>query len=615
MLAHGHPGQVAESVELITGADPDAWVVLHYDANSPPAEYGALTARLAANERAVLVDDRVRCSWGKFELVEAALNGLRAMRERGISPDYVYLISGSCLPIRPLAELNRFLDEHAGTEFIEVQDEKWVTGGLRLERFRYYFPFGFQQNRTLFDYSVKLQRRMRVNRRFFGGLQPRFGSQWWCLTWQTCQAILDYVIRNPGVIQYFRMTWIPDESFFQTLVHHLATPELIADKTLTLYKFGATGKPVVFFDDHESWLFSQNFFFARKVSSEAIQVKQKAAEIARAPDRGKPTRGIGRVTPFYDAAIWLRATQEPPGQLYRADQGRDRYPGALGRNRKPYIVLFGPTVATDVAAEALRRYGLQIFGRLFHPERVDLGRETLPGLGPDDRLVRDYDPSLYLVRVLARSQNCPVYQQTIWDNPKAAYLAHDDPNCLFVACLPRTDVLGTPHRWGDQEWQLYFSLALSDADERATELDSAWGDIVEAVGDHRLFGYQQNDTQWGELLAWARNKGLVGEAKENLLVLPWGGGASSRVNAVKLWESVQKRWKHGDQFPAGAMEAAITALSEFGLEEAMPKGPSAARSRRSEFLAISRLPPGGQRPPVQAEDARAEVGRLRNAVP
>lgn len=621
MLAHEPSAQVAYHVDLITTADPAARVFVHYDRKVSEAERQSLAERLAGNERARLIADRVRCDWGMFGLVQAALSGLREIAKEESAPDYVYLISGSCLPIRPLSELNRYLKEHYGTEFIQAQNERWITGGLTTERFRYYFPVCWQKNRGVFDKLVQVQRRIGVNRTFPKKLKPRFGSQWWCLTWTTCQAILNFIDANPDVLRFFRLTWIPDECFFQTLVHHVAGSGRIANKTLTMYRFGATGKPLVFFDDHEAWLFSQNFFFARKISPEAVRLKQRISKVSRALDRGRPMRAIGRITPFYDAAIWLRAKRERPGQMFRSSQRRFSYPGALARNENPYIILFGPHVATRVAADALRHKGVHAFGRLFDPKRVDLGpyADDVQGLAAGDVAIRDFDPSLYLARTLARSARCPAFEQTMWDHAAAAYLAHDDPNCLFVACLPRPDLLGRASQWDEERWKFFLSLCLLDADSPTVEFAAAWSELIDAVGDDRLSEYEVNNDQpqWEEILAWARNKGLVQDWKPNFMILPWGGGTTARATAIEAWQSVQERWEPASEVPPGAIESAVSALSELGMEEAVATAPRVHRANISRLMQKVGFPRVRRGPraiaSAYASEHGADVVRMKNA--
>jgi hypothetical protein len=94
------------------------------------------------------------------------------------------------------------------------------------------------------------------------GITPHLGSQWWCLTRQTLTAILEDP-RRPELDRYFRYVWIPDESYYQTLVRNYGRK--IESRSLTLSKFDFQGKPHVFYDDHLQLLRRSDCFVARKV--------------------------------------------------------------------------------------------------------------------------------------------------------------------------------------------------------------------------------------------------------------------------------------------------------------------------------------------------------------
>lgn len=534
MLAHEQPQHVAEHAGIITSADPAATLMIHYDASVAESRFKELSELVAPLPRVTLVEKRARCGWGEFGLVEGVLFALREIAGQGLNPDYVYLISGSCLPIRPLAELNQFLSDQAGTDYIQSQDASWIKGGLKHERYRFYFPVSFKKRRKLFDLLVKLQRRLRVRRRIPGRLEPRFGSQWWCLTWATCRRILDYLDRNPRFERFFRSTWIPDECFFQTLAYHLSEGS-IRDTSLTLHQFTDKGKPILFYDDHEDWVFAQNFFFARKISPEATRLKQRIRSVAADPPGPVRTQNIGRSIPFYEAALWLRARRERPGQLFRADQRRGSYPGAIARGTRPYVVLFGPPSTTRIAARAFRREGCTVFGRLFHPDRVslhDYGAEA-PGLRADDVAIRDFCPSLYLARVIDRASGVPVFEQSIVDNPTAAYLAYDDPNCLFIGCLPRPEMIGRVQDWGDEHWRFLTALYLVEIESAH---DPAWAELIETIGDRALWDFEfqrilESDPH-RDVISWLRNKGFADLEKPNFLLLPSSIGERARVGTL-----------------------------------------------------------------------------------
>jgi hypothetical protein len=78
-------------------------------------------------------------------------------------------------------------------------------------------------------------------------------------------------------MRFFRTTWIPDETFFQTLVRHLCPTE-IRSRTLTFLMFTDYGMPVTFYNDHyDLLLISQDYLFARKISPEARVLEEKLA--------------------------------------------------------------------------------------------------------------------------------------------------------------------------------------------------------------------------------------------------------------------------------------------------------------------------------------------------
>jgi len=76
-------------------------------------------------------------------------------------------------------------------------------------------------------------------------------------------------------MRFFRTTWIPDETFFQTIVRHLVPREEIKSRTLTFLMFTDYGMPVTFYNDHYDMLLAQDGLFARKISPEAKALKER----------------------------------------------------------------------------------------------------------------------------------------------------------------------------------------------------------------------------------------------------------------------------------------------------------------------------------------------------
>lgn len=80
-------------------------------------------------------------------------------------------------------------------------------------------------------------------------------------------------------MRFFSTTWIPDETFFQTLVRHLVSENEIECRTLTFLMFSDYGMPVTFYNDHFDLLLSQDFLFARKISPEALELKERLGSL------------------------------------------------------------------------------------------------------------------------------------------------------------------------------------------------------------------------------------------------------------------------------------------------------------------------------------------------
>lgn len=284
ILAHNHPDAVRRLVETLSGERN--LVVIHFD-RSAPADQQAEVRKLEQSYPGRLkVVSRVHCVWGEWSLVEAVLVALQEFRRMGDSPDYIHLMSGADFPIRPIADFEEFLIRNPDQDFIECCDitqRRWVKGGLSLERFRFYFPVNFRTSRKTFDRLVRWHRKLKIRRRIPLGMTPHMGSQWWTLRWQSCERILDFLQENPKVVRYFRSTWIPDETFFQTVLAHLVPKHEIADLQLMLHHLTATGRPYVFYSDHLPLLSEMPHFFVRKVAPSTLGGLEELVANRRSP--------------------------------------------------------------------------------------------------------------------------------------------------------------------------------------------------------------------------------------------------------------------------------------------------------------------------------------------
>ncbi|SDE66927.1 beta-1,6-N-acetylglucosaminyltransferase [Limimaricola pyoseonensis] len=387
LLAHDNLGRAAQAARI--WAEAGCPVVVHLDRRVPTSGMLRLQADLSDLSDRVLFCRRHRCDWGGWGIVAATLEAAATLLLRWPAIGHAYLVSGACLPLRPVAELQAFLAARPGLDFIEsaaVADVPWAQDGLSEERFTLRFPFSWKRQRRLFDAHVALQRRLGLRRSLPEGLEPHLGAQWWCLSGRTLRAILADP-RRPEFDRYFRRVWIPDESYFQTLARrHSVTLE---SRSLTLARFDAQGKPHILYDDHAPALAASGCFVARKIWPGA----ERLYAAARAGQRLAP--GPEPIEPAF-AAARLRRTRGRPGL---AMQGRLPRPGwEYGASPGPWTVLQGfDELWEGWEAWFTRATGAELHGRLFAPGRVEFagGAALWRGALPASPAWRDHDPERF----------------------------------------------------------------------------------------------------------------------------------------------------------------------------------------------------------------------------
>ena len=155
-------------------------------------------------------------------------------------------------------------------ESFDYFESDWIKTGMKEERLIYRHFFNERTQPKRFYAAFEAQKRLRLTREIPHDIQVQIGSQWWCLRRRTVEWIIDFTRRRRDVMRFFRTTWIPDETFFQTLVRHLVPESEIETRTLTFLMFTDYGMPVTFYNDHYDLLLSQDYLFARKISPEAL---------------------------------------------------------------------------------------------------------------------------------------------------------------------------------------------------------------------------------------------------------------------------------------------------------------------------------------------------------
>jgi hypothetical protein len=332
-------------------------------------------------------------------LVAASQEAATLLLEEFPEVQHVFLASGACLPLRPIAELQHYLDARPDTDFIEsatTADVPWTVGGLDRERFTLRFPFAWKKHRRLFDAFVKLQQAVGYKRRIPEGVVPHMGSQWWCLTRQT----LDAILRDPNRAtydDYFRKVWIPDESYYQTLAR--LHSRKIESRSLTLVKFDFQGKPHIFFDDHVELLQRSKCFVARKIWRDA-SVLFNTFPASEDPLRQTQEPNSGTVDRVFAQAVDRRTLGRQGLFMQSRFPSIDRQTSIAAA---PYAVLQGfDDIFPDFQSWLTQQTGAVVHGHLFAKDRAHFADEgeVYRGCMSDNARLRDYNGKVFLSNLI-----------------------------------------------------------------------------------------------------------------------------------------------------------------------------------------------------------------------
>ena len=279
LLCHKDPDAIIKQAGRLTAAGD--FMAIHFDARAKPELFAQIHDALIDNPNVTFAKKRIKCGWGAWSLVQATLLAVEAAVDAFPRATHFYMLSGDCMPIKSATYVHQFLD-NADADYIESYDyfeSDWIKTGWKEERLIYRHFFNERTQKKRFYGAFNIQKKLGLTREIPADMQIMIGSQWWCLRRRTIEWILDFTREHKDVMRFFRTTWIPDETFFQTLVRHVVPENEIETRTLTFLIFSDYGMPTTFYNDHYDLLLSQDFLFARKISPEASELKRRLGKL------------------------------------------------------------------------------------------------------------------------------------------------------------------------------------------------------------------------------------------------------------------------------------------------------------------------------------------------
>lgn len=213
ILAHKNPEQINKLIDLLNS--PGAHFFIHLDKKTKLSAFNSIVQK----ENIHFISNRIRTDWGTYSLIQATFNSIQEILGKGIF-DYINFLSGQDLPLKTGKQIEDFLSENKGNQYItskpyEPTDIWWKKNEPRL------LSYNFQNWKIPGKYKLQnIANFLLPKRKIPENITITGNSQWFCITGDCAQHIINTMIENKNLIRYFKYVWGADEFIFSTIVYN-----------------------------------------------------------------------------------------------------------------------------------------------------------------------------------------------------------------------------------------------------------------------------------------------------------------------------------------------------------------------------------------------------------
>ena len=284
--SHKNPQQVYRLVRTIKMASPGAIVVVNHDYTCSSLNEN----QLKQFSDVYLIKDRKGRIWAHFSILDPYFDTIDYLIENQIDFDWLVYLSGQDYPTQPLERVEHFL---ATTEYdgFMVYAEATSQRGYELvanpvERYLYQYYWPPQWSHAFlraFPYKVlmRIQRFLPIKGWYIDGFPIGvkasktpfnqdficYGSYMWNTLSRSCVEYLYNFMRdnrNDFIINYYKNTVIPDESFVATVLLNSKQFNFCNDNKRYIQFLGRDAHPRILTEADFTTLTRENYHFARK---------------------------------------------------------------------------------------------------------------------------------------------------------------------------------------------------------------------------------------------------------------------------------------------------------------------------------------------------------------
>lgn len=264
ILSHNKLDQLLRLIKTLRAGSPESAILLHHDAKSALPDMGKL------NEigGVYLVEPRVPVQWGDVSQLDALLGCITYAIQK-LDFSWIAVISGQDYPLRHLAVIEAELRDTSYDAFVKATPV--ATGPYRTRYYLRYYPMPGFHYAYLFPrplLSAMAWLRCEFNRRqsllrIEGGsrgtarrlgiraLSQPFsddfvcykGSDWFTLSRRAVEYLISSSQNRPEVLEHYRRTFIPSESYYQTVLCNAKELKICDDHRHFIVWEAATSHP------------------------------------------------------------------------------------------------------------------------------------------------------------------------------------------------------------------------------------------------------------------------------------------------------------------------------------------------------------------------------------
>jgi hypothetical protein len=255
IIAHHNPQMLERLVRRLKHTDADIFIQLDKKTDIVGFRY------IEDNGYATFVSNRVNITPGCYSFVQATINGINEILKNGENYSHINLLSSQDYPLKPVVEIHNFLFANADKTFMHTFQipGEWKEGLERLNRY------------SLCDLDLPLRSGLESitntllpKRKMPYQLTPYGRSQWFTITPQCAEYVINCLLQKPALKQFFKYTKGVDEIFFQTILMNSGLNKTIVNNNLRYIELDSLDQHAVLTRADAGKLTSSGKFFARK---------------------------------------------------------------------------------------------------------------------------------------------------------------------------------------------------------------------------------------------------------------------------------------------------------------------------------------------------------------